>query len=87
MTHEKETAGPHRLDNRLLLLTEQISKALQQQLQQRNATANNLFTLHKLTNSRCGSRTVNSATPETQHPGQQTGLRLLYGASAARCCR
>jgi hypothetical protein len=28
-----------------LLLTEQLSKALQQQLQQRNATANNHFTL------------------------------------------
>jgi hypothetical protein len=51
MTHEKETAGPHPLDNRLLLLTEHLSKALQQQLQQSNAKANNQFTLRWLANS------------------------------------
>jgi hypothetical protein len=48
MTHGKETADPHRLDNRLLLLTEQLSKALQQQIQQRNAKAKNHFKLQQV---------------------------------------
>jgi hypothetical protein len=45
LTHNEETAGPHRLDNRRGLLTEQLSKAFEQQHQQRNATANNHYTL------------------------------------------